>query len=156
MTSVNQVFSQVFTERQRQLLAEALNRLIPAEGEFPGAGDLGLVSYVERAVSGETGLTRLFVDGLAQIDIAAARQGNNQFTELAPADQVATLKEVESQFPDFFTTLVRQCYNGYYSNPEVFDLIGYSLPMPEDYQPKPFDESLLEPQRQRAPFWRQV
>ena len=67
-----------------------------------------------------------------------------------------TLKAVEDQFPDFFGNLVRQCYNGYYSNPEVFDLIGYPLPAPENYQPKPFDESLLEPQRQRAPFWRQV
>ena len=111
---------------------------------------------MERAVSRETSLTRLFVDGLAQIDISASRQGSKQFTELASADQDATLQAVEAEFPNFFGTLVRQCYNGYYSNPEVFELIGYSLPMPEDYQPKPFDESLLEPQRQRAPFWRQV
>ncbi|MFQ6028804.1 MAG: gluconate 2-dehydrogenase subunit 3 family protein [Dehalococcoidia bacterium] len=152
MTSVNQVF----TEQQRQLLTAALNRLIPAEGEFPGAGDLGLAAFVERAVSRETGLTRLFIDGLAQIEIAAGRQGSSPFTELSPENQVATLKDVEAQFPDFFTTLVRQCYNGYYTNPDVFELIGYSLPLPEDYQPKPFDESLLEPQRQRAPFWRQV
>jgi hypothetical protein len=159
MTSVNPVpnlVSQIFTEPQRQLLTATLNRLILAEGDFPGAGDLGLAAFVERAVSQGTGLTRLFVEGLAQIEIAASRQGSESFTGLAAAAQDATLKAVEEQFPDFFSTLVRQCYNGYYSNPEVFELIGYSLPAPEDYQPKPFDESLLEPQRQRAPFWREV
>ena len=159
MTPVNSVHnpvSQIFTEPQRQLLTASLNRLIPAQGDFPGGGDLGLAAFVERAVSQESGLTRLFVEGLAQIEIAANRQGSQPFTELAPGDQDITLKTVEAGFPDFFGTLVRQCYNGYYSNPEVFELIGYSLPAPEDYQPKPFDESLLEPQRQRAPFWRAV
>ena len=152
MTSVNQVF----TEAQRQLLTAALNRIIPAQDEFPGAGDLGLAAFVERAVSQETALTRQFVEGLAQIDIAAVRLHGGSFTDLSAANQDATLKNVESRFPDFFMGLVRQCYNGYYTNPDVFDLIGYALPMPEDYHPKPFDESLLEPQRQRAPFWRPV
>ena len=58
MTPVNPVSNQIFTEPQRQLLVAALNRLILAEGEFPGAGDLGLAAFVERAVSRETSLTR--------------------------------------------------------------------------------------------------
>ena len=152
MTPVNQVFNAA----QRQLLTAALNRIIPAQGQFPGAGDLGLSAVVERAVRRETGLTRLFVEGLAQLEIAASSRHGGAFNDLSTADQDDTLKDVETRFPNFFAGLVRQCYNGYYTNPEVFELIDYSLPLPEDYQPQPFDERLLEPQRQRAPFWRPV
>ena len=58
MTPVNPVHnpvSQIFTEPQRQLLTATLNRLIPAQGDFPGGGDLGLAAFVERAVSQESG-----------------------------------------------------------------------------------------------------
>ena len=33
--------NRVFTNLQRDLLTSVLNRLIPAEGQLPGAGDLG-------------------------------------------------------------------------------------------------------------------
>ena len=148
--------SRIFTEAQRRLLTEVLNRIIPAEGEFPGAGGLGLAGFVERVAGQSARLRRLFTEGLAQIEIAAFRQHNAQFSELSDGARDSTLREIQTQFPEFFTELLRQCYNGYYTNPRIFELIGYARPAPEEYRPKPFDESLLEPQRQRAPFWRQV
>ena len=75
---------------------------------------------------------------------------------MAPEGQDETLRQVEREHPVFFRELVRQCYNSYYTNPEVFDLIGYSMPDPQDYQPLPFDESLLDPVRQRGQMWRPV
>ena len=101
-------------------------------------------------------MRRLFSDGLTRIEIAAAGRGDTEFPALSAADQDDTLRQVESEYPAFFNDLVRQCYNFYYSNPEIFDLIGYSMPAPEDYKPLPFDESLLEPVRQRGQIWRPV
>ena len=93
---------------------------------------------------------------ISQNPSAASRRGGAGFVELAPESQDETLRQMEEENPVFFRELVRQCYNFYYTNPEVFDLIGYSMPDPQDYQPLPFDESLLEPVRQRGRMWRPV
>lgn len=152
MTTVNRLF----TEEQRQLLTAMLDRIIPAEGESPGAGRLGIARFIESAVANNPKQRRLLLDGLAQVVIAAAHRGDSLFQDLSDAGKDEVLRDIESQFSPFFELMVRQCYNGYYTSSEVFESIGYSLPNSVTYQPRPFDESLLEPQRRRAPFWRQA
>lgn len=156
----------IFTEEQRALLTAALNRLVPAQDKFPGAGDLGGAAYVEQAVIERAAadkaagrhpdLRRLFTEGLAQLEIAAAQRGPGPFAELPPAQQDDILRQLEAEQPDFFAALVRQGYNGYYTNPDIFELIGYVIPNPQDYKPLPFDERLLDPQRRRGQLWREV
>jgi len=147
---------QLFTEDQVKLLAAVLNRIIPAEGQLPGAGGLGVGDFVEEVASKENGLRRLFTEGLASIEIVASQEAGGEFQSLPDSGRDVVLQAVESQHATFFAELVRQCYNGYYTNQIIFDLIACTLSDSQGYQPKPFDESLLEPQRRRAPFWRQV
>ena len=146
----------IFTQEQRDLLTAAYNRIIPAQDKFPGAGDLGGAQFVEQVAAKNIPLRRSFGEGLAQLEIAASRRGSEGFVGLSAEAQDEALRQVEAEHPVFFRELVRQCYNFYYTNPEVFDLIGYSMPDPQDYQPLPFDESLLEPVRQRGQMWRPV
>lgn len=156
----------IFTEEQRALLTAALNRLVPAQDKFPGAGDIGGAAYVEQAVIDRAAadkaagrhpdLRRLFTEGLTQLEIAAAQRGPILFAELPPAQQDDILRQLEAEQPDFFAALVRQGYNGYYTNPDIFELIGYVIPNPQDYKPLPFDERLLDPQRRRGQLWREV
>jgi len=156
----------IFTEEQRALLTAALNRLVPAQDKFPGAGDIGGAAYVEQAVIERAAadkaagrhpdLRRLFTEGLAQLEIAAAQRGPIPFADLPPAQQDDILRQLEAEQPDFFAALVRQGYNGYYTNPDIFELIGYTIPNPQDYRPLPFDECLLDPQRRRGQMWREV
>ena len=148
--------NQLLTENQRNLLTSVLNCIIPPQGDRPGAGDLQVADFVEGAVSKTPQLRRLFIDGLAQVEITAAKQANTGFTGLSAEQQEAALREVQSQHAAFFDLVLRQCYNGYYTNPQVQEMIGYQRPSPEEYEYKPLDESLLEPQKQRAPFWTQV
>lgn len=147
---------QIFTDAQRELLTLVLNRIVPAEGQLPGAGDLGVADFIEETASRSADLRRLFLEGLTLIDITAVQSQGRGFGELSGGQQDAVLKEVETRNSSFFDTLTRQCYNGYYTSPEVFQLIGYRRKLAHEYQHQPFDESLLEPQRQRQPFWRQV
>ena len=147
---------QLFTEDQLKLLSAVLNRIIPPGGQLPGAGDLEVGDFIEGTASKENGLRRLFTEGLASLEIIASQEDAGEFQGLTGAAQDAVLQVVEKQHPTFFAELVRQCYNGYYTNPTIFDLIGYSQSDPQGYQPLPFDENLLEPQRRREPFWRQV
>ena len=149
---------QVFSPAQRQLLDAVLDRLIPPQENRPGAGSLGIGDFVEGVAVGEPGLTRLFVQGLAGIEIAAAERGVGGFASLSSEAKDETLRAVEQANADFFDQLVLQTYNGYYSNLTVFEAIGYNLPS----VPSPgakldlLDETLLEAQRQRPPFWTRV
>ena len=147
---------QIFTESQRVLLIMAFNRIIPAEGDFPGAGDLGLADSLEQTIGRTEKSIRMFLEGLAQIDITAVQEQGMEFSRLSAAEQDETLQSVEQSYPAFFNGLKRQCYNGYYTHPLPQELVGYSQAEPSEYRPAPFDESLLEPQKQRAPIWRQV
>ncbi len=165
----------ILSDRQRALLSAALNRIIPAQGEMPAAGDLGIADFVASVASGSSAKRRALLDGLVRIDLAAAYQvdkfiGLGLLDRLVrvdltvaerggafailPADaQAATLREVEADAPEFFQELVTQTYRGYYTNETVFARLSYRAPNREGYAPIPFDESLLEPVRQRGQMW---
>ena len=149
---------QVFSPAQRQLLDAALDRIIPPQGDRPGAGTLGVGDFVASVAAGEPGLTRLFVQGLAALEIAAAERGPDGFVALPTAAQDAALQAVEASHAAFFDQLVLQVYNGYYTNLTVFEAIGYELPAAPaaGATVELLDESLLAAQRQRPPFWTRV
>jgi len=132
------------------------NCIIPAAGDPPGAGDLQIADFVEPAISPDPQLRGKFTTGLAQTEITAAKLANAKFTQIGLAKQETVLKEIQAENPAFFDLVLRQCYNGYYTNPQIQDLIGYQRATPESYQYEPMDHSLLEPQKQRAPFWTQI
>ena len=150
--------NQIFSPDQRSLLSAVLNRIIPAKDELPGAGNLGVAAYIEETVSATTSQTRLFNDGLAQIAVATGQSSAKAFEGLPDAAKDELLRSVETAHPVFFDQLVLQTYNGYYTNPEVFRIIGYEVPKlaPPGSQPELLDTSLLDQQRQREPFWKKV
>lgn len=149
---------QVLSPAQRSLLTEVINRIIPAKDNLPGAGDLGIASSIEETAAGAPELTRLFNDGLAQIGVAAGQDTDGGFEALSNPAKDELLRSIEAANPAFFDQLVLQTYNGYYTNPKVFELIGYSLPQsaPPGSQPELLDVSLLDQQRKREPFWKKV
>ena len=148
MTSNNSILS----DDQRAMLAAVLNRLVPAAGNMPAAGDLGIAGFVESVAAGSTGKRRTLLDGLVQIELAASDRGGS-FADLPEAAQTDALRSVEASSPEFFQELVTQTYRGYYTNETVCGTLGYRPPNREDYDPLPFDESLLEPVRQRGQIW---
>jgi len=125
---------------------------------MPGAGDLGIGAFIESVVASSSGLTRLFNEGLTEIAIAAGQNPTQAFESLSNASKDQLLRTVETGLPVFFDQLVLQTYNGYYTNPEVFKAIDYELPKTPAPAARPelLDESLLDHQRQREPFWKRV
>ena len=153
MSTANQISGQsILSDAQRALLSAVLNRIVPASGDMPGAGDLGIARFAESVAAASTGKRRLLMDGLVRIELAASERGGS-FTALAESAQVEALQSVEASNPDFFQELVTQTYRGYYTNETVCGALGYRPPNREDYDPLPFDESLLEPVRQRGQIW---
>ena len=142
----------ILSAEQRALLAAVLNRIIPAQDEMPGAGDLGISGFVESVAAGTTEGRRRIVEGLLQVELSSAARGGS-FRELAPVSQTEALQDVESTSPEFFQYLVTQTYRGYYTHETVTEALRYRAPNREDYDPLPFEESLLEPVRERGQIW---
>ncbi len=153
MSTPNQMSGQsILSDAQRAMLAAVLNRLVPAAGNMPAAGDLGIAGFVESVAAGSTGKRRTLLDGLVQIELAASDRGGS-FADLPEAAQTDALRSVEASGPEFFQELVTQTYRGYYTNEAVCGALGYRPPNREDYDPLSFDESLLEPVRRRGQIW---
>jgi Gluconate 2-dehydrogenase subunit 3 len=147
-----------FPDAQRALLTIILNRLIPASGDFPGAGDLGIASYLDSLVGQSTEWRRLFAQGMVQVEIFSQEQCAEAFINLADDQKDAVLHNVEARNPEFFSALVAHTYSGYYSHAVVLRLLGPDVrpPQPQGYELEPFDLSLLANVKRRGPMYRQA
>jgi hypothetical protein len=146
----------VFSEAQRGLLRLALNRIIPPVATQPGAGDLGLAEAIEALARTSLALRRLFLEGLAELELMAWRQTDHRFADLLDAEQNAVLVAVEQAAPVFFDQLVRRTYAAYYVNPQVLVSLGVvqPAPQPRGFTLPPFDPKRLDVVRSRGPVWR--
>jgi hypothetical protein len=147
-----------FVASQQMLLSAVLNRLIPATDDFPGAGDLGIASYVDMVVGRFADLRRLFAEGLTHIALASQARQGQEFIDLADDHKDAVLRQVETLHPAFFEALVQHTYSGYYSHPTVIRLLGLEArpPQPRGYHLEPLDFTLLDNVKQRGPLYRQA
>ncbi len=147
-----------FATAQRELLVSVLNRLVPATGAFPGAGDLGVASYLDRVVGQSATLKRLFTQGLVQIMLTSQTQYAQPFTALLEGQCEVVLRHVETTAPEFFEALVTHTYSGYYSDSTIVRLLGMEgrPPQPHGYHLEPLDLSLLDNIKKRPPIYRQA
>ncbi|WP_372619358.1 hypothetical protein [Falsiroseomonas sp.] len=126
-------------------LAALLDTLLPGDADWPAAGTLeGVVEQVA-ADAAPAPLLAALPAGFATAD-AESRE--------------AALRALEAAEPAAFERLVVAAYLAYYTHDPVRAVLerltGYAAhpPQPLGYELPPFDESLLETQRKRAPFWR--
>lgn len=135
------------------LLPAVLDRLIPAEGPWPGGGAPGFPAAVV-ADAGKDGEAALLEDLLRALPTG--------FDTLAANAQDKALRTVEAAQPAAFAALHRHLVNVYYSHPQVLAVLeaqtGYPArpPLFGGYEMTPFDPDRLAAQRQRKPLWRPV
>ncbi len=141
---------------QRELLAAVVDRIIPPGDGAPGAGEVGVAAHVE-GITGVSPQSRaLLTKGLKEIDAASGRAYAKDFLSLSDREKTETLKQVESEHPEFFAALVRETYSGYYSSPDALraKALPTVAPQPAGYEIEPFDESLLDAVRERGKAYR--
>ena len=141
--------------QQRALLDAILDRLIPAAGNLPGAGQAGAADHIDGVAGGSARMARLFAAGLRSIESAAARRGSS-FVEMTGDHQDEILRSVESNKSAFFETLLMHTYNGYYSNPAVVEALGLEPrpPQPRGHEVAFGDFSSLEAVQSRGQAYR--
>ena len=89
---------------EADVLDAIVARLIPADGNGPGALEAGATRYIDRALGGAlTSSREAYHAGLSALDQYARTSRGRPFRELAAADQDAVLIDVESGTAAGFT-----------------------------------------------------
>ena len=146
-----------FSDDQRELVARVLDRIIPSNDRMPSGGEIA-VDFLDGFAGSAPHRKRLFGEGLMNIEAEASRVYSRAFQDLTGDQQDQVLKQVEAGHPAFFDQLVRQTYNGYYTNPRVVELLGLETrpPQPMGYRVEMGDFSSIERVKQRGGAYREV
>lgn len=136
----------------KNLLASAMDRVLPAVDDLPGAGSMGLSQEVIDRSKSHGRFWEALHSVLSALPEAA------EYSELDGGEQDAALSKVELQWPDAFGLWTDVVYTVYYMQPDVHRRIGWHgrAPQPEGNQMPPWDEEILKDIRHMEPFWRHV
>jgi hypothetical protein len=139
------------TEPERATLRAAMDRLVPAVDDLPGAGTMGLVAAVEAMAARYAPFHAAVVRLVTEI-------GVDVFPALTGPAQDAAITAFEQAQPVTFATALDVVYLAYYADARVHARIGWRTgPLqPRGFAVPPFDDAILEQARKRAPFWRQA
>ena len=146
--------SRTLNSAQLQLLTAVQDRLIPHQGEMPGAGEIGGAEVVAGYLLERPALHRDITTALDAVESTSG--GQAPFGDLADDDKDAVLRQVETELPGEFETLWRQTYNSYYTNPAIQEKLGAGAlpPQPQGHVMPAFDESRLDAVKKRGKLWR--
>ena len=148
-----------FSEDQMRTLAAALDEIIPprSDAALPGAGTLGVGTYIEHALQQTPDIRAVVEAGLSALDSLATARHARGFATLAHADRLAVLNELASTDLAFLLTLTLHGSVGYYQDGRVLHALGHAPrpPHPDGYEVPPNDLTLLEPVRRRAKMYRE-
>ena len=164
--SVQHEDGNILTAQQMALLAAIQDRLIPGQGEMPGAGSAGCAATIDEYLRDRPALRPPILAAMNAVEAAAGARAQAAaaddaggthvaFLTLSATERDAALAAVEAAQPDLFEALLKQTYTAYYTNPAVLLILGWNPPQPVGHPtPPPFDESLLENVKRRGKIWR--
>jgi hypothetical protein len=140
VTTIGAAPNNVLSEAEREALHTAMDQIIPAGDGMPSASEAGGLEYLQR---------------VARQEPEVANQLRSLLAELK---ERKTLTEFEAKDPQNFAHLRDYVYEAYYTQPRIWKLIGYH-DYPTDHAGPhlpPFDESLLDPVRNRPKLYREA
>jgi len=148
---------QAFSAEETRALACALDEIIPpGEGGLPGAGELGLAAAIEEAARGSDEVRAAVREGIATLEELARGRGKPGYAELPRNERLEVLNEAGAKAPLFLPNLIGPAFVGYYQDLRVREALGLETrpPHPQGYEVEPTDFSILDPVRERGPFYR--
>lgn len=144
-----------FGEPQRELLAALAALMIPAENELPSAADSAIFAAVVAGLVRQPGQVDA---GLGLLTSMAKERFSAPFPSLNSADKLELVATLRSELPAFMTLFESTVAAAYYRDDRVLRSLDLPAraPFPEGHAVTPTDWSLLDPVRQRPPFYRNV
>ena len=142
--------SEEFSREELNLLATAMDEIIPQSDGMPSASVAGGVGYLQQlgwqyeSIAGEIGAFLRLLQQESQKELGTG------FAALEDERRFALMNRIEKSNPKLFSSFVTYVYEAYYTRPQVQGLLSCSiLPFAADD-----DESLLAPVRKLAPLYR--
>ena len=133
---------ETLTATEADLLEAIVERLIPSDGNGPGAKEARAAHYIDRALGGALASSRsAYASGLEALDRYALSSRGKPFLQLAPIDQDSVLIDCETgaatgftgSSAQFFALVLNHTRQGMFGDPYYggnanfagWDLIGY-------------------------------
>lgn len=138
-----------------ETLRAAMDEIVPAGGGMPSASEAGVARYLEELSKRDASVKRDLARAAAALE-KSARGG--RYAALDAEGRIRALAALEEREPTTFAALRDLVYQGYYTNPQVWKLLGFEFYGPD--RPGPgnaeFDAAALARVRARAPFYRRT
>ncbi len=150
-------------EGQHAVLAAWADRLIPAAGDWPGAGEVGAGVYADNVASRSPLLRSMLLRAVDLVEREARERHEVGFPACTDAERTAILADLERSADDavLFDLVLELVFEGYYRAAPVLATVekrtGFKPMAPvEGVELEPFDESLLDRVKGLPPRRREV
>jgi hypothetical protein len=126
----------------QERLRAIMDEIIPKQGNMPSASEAGGVKYFIALKEAEPAVAAEVLAALNQVDNASS--------------PLEALKQLEKENPAQFAILRNFVYEAYYTQPQVWKLIGYEFHATDHKGPRmrPFDEAVIAKVRTKPKFYR--
>jgi len=140
------------------LLAAAIDEIIPASDGMPAASEVGGVDYLRGLSVRDAKTGGAIEQTLGAIENLSQNQFHTSFVLLSREQRLAVLTAMDKQDAGNFKIFCDSVYEAYYEQPQVWKLIDYTCyetngggPTPE-----PFNEQILSEVRTKPRFYREA
>lgn len=144
---------------ETETLKGAMDEIIPAADGMPAASAVGGVEYLVRLSSQIPSIRRDLQKSLAALEALCRKKSGASFASLAHNQRIEALQALEKQpSAETFALLRDFTYEAYYTQPQIWKLIGYECHPTDQAGPrmKPFDESVLAQVKKMPKLYREV
>ena len=143
---------------QRDLLRAVIDEIIPAGNGMPAASKAGVLPYLERLADQNPDFGKTLDKSLGYLEELSQSRLHKKFLWLAAPQRVLILQNMAKLRPESFSFLRDYTYEGYYTQPKIWTLMGYEFKPTNGAAPhmKPFDEAVLDQVRKKPKYYREV
>ena len=148
-----------FNPHEKELLRAAMDEIVPAGDGMPAASGVGGVEYLERVAAENPEIRKQLAGSLAKLEKLSQMSFKKCFLSITNAARVKVLAQLEQDAaPEAFSNLRDYVYEAYYTQPKIWELVGYEFYPTNDAGPvmKPFDEAVLAQVRKKSKLYREV
>jgi hypothetical protein len=140
------------------LLRAVIDEIIPAGKGMPAASEAGVSRYLEGVADQDPDFRKALDQSLRTLEELSQSRLHKKFLWLATPERVLILQYMEKLRPESFSFLRDYTYEGYYTQPKIWSLMGYQFKPTNGAAPhmKPFDESVLDRVRNKPKYYREV
>ncbi len=148
-----------FEPPRRELLRAVMDEIIPAGDNMPAASEVGGVEYLDRLARENRDIYKALASSLSELEELSRKGFKKSFVSLSRSARVKVLTQLEKEgAPDSFNALRDFVYEAYYTQPKVWESLGYEFYPTNEAGPdmKPFDAAVLAQVRKKSKLYREV